>query len=196
MEIIFGDILLPEAGLEQFYSAKQSASETVASWTCRIEDILFKFQDKKGEHASKPLVDSASAKTMVHTKFFSGLRPGTVKNAIRHTFDADATYEDLLVAAMVAKLEDDDERKTTTRVHQTSTTNAGPSAKLDKVLASLGSVQSRFEKLERREHGYHSASNDRHPKPFTGNCFGCGQPVHPKFRCPLNQQRPASGSGH
>ena len=132
---------------------------------------------------------------MVRTSFFSGFRPGNIKNAIRHTFDADATYEDLSVAARVAGLEDDDERKTTARVHQTSTTDAGLAAKLDKVLTSLGSVQSRLEKLEKKEHGYHSASNVRHPKPFTGSCFGCGQPGHPKFRCPLNQQRPASGSG-
>ena len=67
---IFGNILSPEAVLEQLYSAKQSASETVASWACRIEDLLSNLQDKKGERASKPLVDSASAKTMVRTKFF------------------------------------------------------------------------------------------------------------------------------
>ena len=91
------------------------------------------------------------------------------------------------MAARVAELEDDDERKATARVHQTSTMDAGLAAKLDRVLASLGSVQSRLEKLEKKEHGYHSASNVRHPKPFTGNCFGCGQPGHPKFRCPLNQ---------
>ena len=76
MERIFGNILSPEAVLDQFYSAKQNASETVVSRACRIEDLLSKLQDKKGDHASKPLVDSASAKTIVRTKLFSELKPG------------------------------------------------------------------------------------------------------------------------
>ena len=67
-------------------------------------------------------------------------------------------------------------------VHQPNTTDTGLAPKLDKFLASLGLVKSRFEKFEKKDHGYHSSSNARHHKPFTGNCFGCGQPGHSKYR--------------
>ena len=111
LERIFGNILSQEAVLEQFYSAKQLESESVAAWSCRIEDLRSKLQGKTGDPKSTSLISVDAAKTMTRTKFCSGSRPGNVKNAIRHTFDAKASYEDLLVAARVAEQEDGIEKK-------------------------------------------------------------------------------------
>ena len=63
----------------------------MTGWACRLDDLFAKLQDRQDK--GKPLVSADVAQTMVHTNFFSGLRPGTVKNAIRHLFDSATPYE-------------------------------------------------------------------------------------------------------
>ena len=43
---MFGNILPTETALEQFYSARQAGSETVADWACRMEELLLQAQLK------------------------------------------------------------------------------------------------------------------------------------------------------
>ena len=57
----------------------------MAGWACRLDDLVAKLQDR--QEKDKILVSADVARTMVRTKFSSGLRPSTVKNAIRHFFD-------------------------------------------------------------------------------------------------------------
>lgn len=198
MERIFGNILPPEAILERFYSAKQLEVERVATWACRLEDSLSKLQDCQDKH--NPLVSAEVARTMLRTKFYSGLRPGALRNALRHTFDGGASYEELLVAARVAELEEDQDKKAA-KVQQVSAAETSVASKLDKVLAELGAMNQRLQKVEEAQkktsnpqQGQSEQKGPKGPKrPFTGKCFNCGQMGHPKFRCPLNDQQPASG---
>ena len=57
----------------------------------------------------------------------------------------------LLVAARVAELEKEQEKKATARIHQSAVVDSGMAAKLDKVFASLESIQSRINNLESRD---------------------------------------------
>ena len=201
MDHIFGNILPPEAILEQFYSAKQLDGERVATWACRLEDILAKLHDSQQ-------VSADVAKTMLRTKFHSGLHAGTMKSSIRHKFDAGEPYEQLLVAARVAELEELGEKKTA-KVNQATAMDSSMASKVDKVLAGLEKMQNRLDALEKAQKGLTTAqttaqatatpaaetTTQKERKPFQGNCWGCGQSGHPKFRCPLNLQQPASGAG-
>ena len=102
MEKVFRNILPSEAVLQHFYSTKQLAAESVAVWACRLEDILSKLKTT--------LFSKDVTKSMLRTKFYSGLRPGSLKNALRHSFDGGSNYDDLLVAARVAELEEEQEK--------------------------------------------------------------------------------------
>ena len=88
---------------------------------------------------------------MLRTKFYSYLRPGCLKNALRHNFDGCSNYDDLLVAACVAELEEEQEKKATARAQLSVVVDMGMAAKLDKVLASLETMHSRLDRLERKE---------------------------------------------
>lgn len=188
MERIFGNILPPEAILEQFYSAKQQQNEKVAMWACRLEETLSKLEGCQDKAA--PLVSEEVSKTMLRTKFYTGLRPGLLKNALRHNFDSGAQYEQLLVLARAAELEEEGDKKTA-KVHQASAVDASTAGKLDKVLAALQAVEERLCKVEETQK--RMATSKPQQRPFVGKCYKCGQEGHPKFRCPLNSQQPASG---
>ena len=62
-------------------------------------------------------------------------------------------------------------------------------AKLDKVLESLESMQSRINNLESRGRDRSQTRTRNNNRPFTGHCYGCGQQGHIKTRCPLNLKK-------
>lgn len=193
MERIFGNILPPDKLLELFYSAQQRDGESAAVWACRLEDTVTKLRSSETSSVSQE-----GAADMLRTKFFSGLRSGTVKNALRHRFDAKATYDDMLVAARVAELEEDKEKeKKGAKVNQATAIETGVGQKLDTILKQLSTMQSRLDNLERNQgKGYQNRGpqeGQQPRKPFSGKCFRCQQEGHRKFECPLNFKQPATG---
>lgn len=173
MDRVFGNILPPERLLEQFYSAQQKERERAAVWACRLEDILSQLR----------------AADMLRTKFFSGLHSGLTKNSLRHRFDANASYKDLLVAARVAELEFEKEQKEV-KVQQATAVDPGVSTKLDTVLKQLDSMQKRLDEMEKKQK---QNSQSKQKRPFPGKCHNCGEQGHRQFECPLNSKQPASG---
>ena len=196
-DLVFGNILPPDTILEQFYTARQRDTEPVATWACRLEDLVsqLKAKDAAGTTAE-------AARSMLRSKFYSGLRSGILRNALRHRYDAGSTYEELLMAARVAELEEDTEKKTA-KSNQATTVDSQTSKKLDQVLAALEDVQKRLSKLEDdKKQPTASGSSQPQGQPkwdsqkfkFKGNCYKCGKYGHPKAKCPLNLQQPASGA--
>ncbi len=194
-ELVFGNILPADVILEQFYTARQRDTEAVATWACRLEELVSQLRAKDAGGTT-----GDAAKSMLRSKFYSGLRCGVLRNSLRHRYDAGATYEELLMAARVAELEEDSEKKkATAKVNQATTVDSQTAKKLDKVLAALEDVQKRLEKLEVDKtqptaSGQPQGQAKGYPRQFNGNCYKCGKFGHPKFKCPLNLQQPASGA--
>lgn len=94
-EHIFGTVVSSEKLLADFYTAQQKSSESVAEWSCRLEEIL-----------SQPqlVLSVDQRRNMMKSRFFHGLSSEPVRNAIRHRF-SDSTYEQLLVSAREAEEE-------------------------------------------------------------------------------------------
>lgn len=76
-----------EVLLSKFYSSEQGEQEAVASWACRLEDMLANII-RRGK------VDVSMS--MVKNKFWSGLRQ-PLRDASRHKFDQDMDFETFLV---------------------------------------------------------------------------------------------------
>lgn len=187
MEQVFGNILPPEKLLEQFYSSQQREEQRAAVWACRLEDTLTQLRSKK----SAPL-SAEGAADMLRTKFFSGLRPGLVITSLRYRFDSSAPYEDLLVAARVAEMEEEKDKKEV-KVQQATAVDKSTGIKLDSILKQLESMQSRLDDLEKKKTSYQQENNQ---KPFPGKCHKCGETGHKQWKCPLNSNQPASrGNG-
>lgn len=190
MDRIFGDILPPEKLLEQFYVARQNEGEKVATWACCIEDILTKLRDK-----GSALVSVEGAQDMLRTKFIAGLRR-ELQLAVKHLFDAGQSYNQLLVAARVAEMEE--ERDKPARTQQVTTAEKGNAEKLDKILAQLNKMETRLQTLEKERTGQknkeqHNQQQRQGGKGFQGQCFKCKQWGHRAAECPLNAKQSASG---
>mgnify|MGYP001554836916 CR=1 FL=1 len=174
LEQIFGNVLPAENVLELFYVARQDGRESVAAWACRIEELLAQLREKKA-------VAAGAEESMLRTKFYSGLNSVAVRNAIRHRFDTEATYAELLKAARVAELE------APVRSHQATVGDNQLSA----VLSSMEALTARLDGLERKMSELGPSTQDVRGSGgqlFRGQCYGCGQAGHPVARCPLNSQ--------
>lgn len=89
LEAVYGTVELGETLLSQFYSAQQKDNESVATWGCRLEDILDKAR-RRGQVASDAMDE------MLRTKFWTGLRP-ELKASSRHKFDTVKHFDILRV---------------------------------------------------------------------------------------------------
>ncbi|ELT87417.1 hypothetical protein CAPTEDRAFT_208319 [Capitella teleta] len=135
MERIYGNVLPSEKILEEFYTARQGARESVAEWACRIEELVAQLERRDA-------LSAGAAHGMLRTKFYSGLSRSQLRSALRHRFDGGESYAKLLVAARVAELE----------VSSVGSNQVGVESmlndKLDKVLEEMSSIRKRVERLE------------------------------------------------
>ena len=87
LEAVYGTVELGETLLSQFYSAQQKEEESVATWGCRVEDLLDKAR-RRGQ------VTTDAMEEMLRTKFWTGLRP-ELKSSSRHKFDTIKQFDTL-----------------------------------------------------------------------------------------------------
>ena len=79
LDAVFGTVGAGQAILAEFYAAKQAAGESVASWSCRLENLM----DKALElHAVNPL----ETDEMLRSVFWLGLQPN-FREASRHKYE-------------------------------------------------------------------------------------------------------------
>ena len=97
-DVRFGDVQPSDKALEHFFSARQLPSESVSVWGCRLEDLLSHVTDPSGV---------AAARSMLRSRYWSGLYSDQIKNALRHHFDDGADFEVLLRQARMAEQEPD-----------------------------------------------------------------------------------------
>ncbi|XP_070573537.1 modulator of apoptosis 1-like [Ptychodera flava] len=187
MDMVFGKVLPPEAVLEKFYTARQSKSEKIAEWACRIEGLLDELRQRQ-------TMARETLETMLRTKFFSGLQNDQIRNAIRHKYDAGETYSGLLLAARMLETN----QEATTRIQQATVADKDVLAKLAEVTQGLAKLTKKVEDLERKSasqnqpHQRHSNQHTQQRSNFTGKCYKCGQVGHRKAECHLNGQRPVT----
>lgn len=89
LEGVYGTVHRGQTLLADFYSAQQGEIESVATWGCRLEDLLDK-ACKKGQ------VNPSGVDEMLRTKFWTGLKPA-LKDRSSHKFDSCKTFDDLRV---------------------------------------------------------------------------------------------------
>jgi hypothetical protein len=200
LDLFFGNVLTVEELYGAFYVAEQTKGEKIGTWALSVQDLL----SNLGKKDPSVLIEITKEK-MLRSRFFAGLRPDGVKEKIRHQYDSQASYQQLVLASRAAELEQGSNRA---RVQQESVTvDQNMGKKLDLILAQLAKVDERVKGIEDREKsreekavkpdrsfGSQDArkqtsnrgnSNTTH-RPFTGTCFGCGMTGHRRNECPEN----------
>ena len=188
-DVRFGDVRPCDRTLEQFFSARQLPTESVSVWGCRLEELLSQVRDPDGV---------AAAKSMLRSRYWSGLYSDQIKNALRHHFDEGADFEALLRQARIAEQE-----PCNSATHQSLL--GQKQDKFDIIMQQLIELNSKVQELEAKmfetqiplvnqnpeslvcapasrtlspvKPQSHDFETTR-PQQFPGRCFACGQTGH------------------
>ncbi|XP_071087762.1 zinc finger CCHC domain-containing protein 18-like [Haliotis cracherodii] len=90
MDSVFGDVDATETLLAKFYSAKQTKTESVATWAVRLEDLL-------GQAIDAGEVEANKQDRMLKSMLWTGLLPD-LKDISGHKYDQSLTFSDLLIS--------------------------------------------------------------------------------------------------
>ena len=179
-DVRFGDVFPNDVTLEQFFTARQLPSESMAAWGCRLEELLSQVRDPSSVSA---------ASSMLRSRYWSGIYSDRFWNALRHHFDDGADFESLLKYARIA------EQEPSSAIAQQSVAGTQHD-KLDQILAQLKDLNARVQELEMKcSYGDSSVPMGvqrsvapasvpavlppvNNSRPFKGKCYDCGVVGH------------------
>lgn len=182
-EQVFGSVVSKEKLLSEFYTAHQKATESIAEWACRLEDLL--------SHSQLDI--TSQREEMIKSRFFYGLATESVRNAIRHRFES-GTFEQLVVKAREAE----EENAKATKAISKAQVEDPVMKKLEEIAKDLATLKVKTEGWERRlsqveGHRQHQpASFQRSTSSCTTSadqrrevkCYHCKKVGHIKRNCP------------
>jgi hypothetical protein len=178
---LFGKTLTPSEIMKDLFSAKQMDSESIITWSCRLEGLMIDAINYKAQQPDQK-------NDVLRTQFWNGLYRQDIKNALRHKFDSDVSFEDLISAARVIEKE-----TAASPVVASVNTSETSENKLDILIK-------RLETLEARETAQANAASFQHTKGDKknfrprGRCFLCNKPGHFKSQCWYNKKNRNQGN--
>ena len=134
---LYGVVEHGESILSEFYAAQQGRNEDIATWSCRIEDILEKAIEK-GQ------VTRLATEGMLRSKLWNGLRQ-ELKDSTRHYFDSSRSYDMLRVD--LRKVEYETKMKTKTQCKMETATTSGKPAPTVNVEDELKTIKDQLSKI-------------------------------------------------
>lgn len=162
-DVVFGNILPSEMLLEKFYTARQSDSESVVAWGCRIESLLNKAKEQGTIQGTED---------MARTKFWSGIRNDKIKAALRHKFDAGDPFQELLKKA---------------RMLEQEFQSANPSAKIKSQAVDASDMKKILDRIEKLENNLAKALKGKPSSTFQSDsknfCRYCKKNNHVIENC-------------
>jgi hypothetical protein len=190
LEGVYGTVHRGQTLLADFYSAQQAENETVATWGCRLEDLLDK-ACKKGQ------VNSAGMDEMLRTKFWTGLQPA-LKDRSSHKFDACKTFDDLRVQLRMIEYEMKQCQQTSSKdivvkkqaqVKAVSVDAQAKAGELSELKGMIQQLSGRIDQLQqhREDKPTSQSNNTERPASKSANkeliCWRCGQAGHIRYGC-------------
>ena len=209
LDSVYSNVDLKETLLADFYSARQKDNEDIATWSCRLEDLL-------NRAVQKGLVKTSETNDMLKAMLWTGLKQ-TLKDVSGHKFDSHKTFDELRVALRRIESEHrqrEDElkqNKKTTHLNMASTSTTSQTKEISdlKDLVQQLSQEVKFLKenavsdLSNNQQSYGSRfRTDNTIKKRDRTCWRCGQVGHIASACrvrldhskqDLNSMRPMAG---
>ena len=190
---LFGDVLTGESLLQQFYSERQKADESVAVWGCRLESLV-------ANAIEKGKISPSAKNDMLKSKFWVDLYDDRLKNATRHKYDSIDDFAELCIAvrAIEHELAEGDKHKRKPSLgkvqsHQMTNSGAAVSKESEKteqqlILEKLELLSTRMDKLEtipqRRSRTTHKPRRaQQHLRVAQVICYRCGKEGHVALGC-------------
>ncbi|XP_068240944.1 uncharacterized protein [Palaemon carinicauda] len=122
----------------------QKKEETVASWACRLEELMSKIVLRDPSRMSEEHVSK-----MLHKKFWSGLQSLLITMSLRYQMDIGVSFENMLVSAWVIELEGSSSSKSI-QFQQVSPPISKPQKKdFADVMKRMDALQTQVEALQK-----------------------------------------------
>lgn len=140
----YGQVATEGTLLTLFYAAKQKEDEDVTSWSCRLEDLIQRVQERG-------LIDRRTMAEMLRSKLWTGLSDERLRQATRHRFDSIKDYDELVVAIRSVEQEyrgQSGEKKTQEKKAKSQVIQKSAETE-DKTLQMLKNLGDRLEKIEK-----------------------------------------------
>ena len=139
-QIIYGRVEDPSDLLTEFHKATQAPNESVSSWCCRIEDLLFRAMEDDPSQMSHP-------EETIRLKFYSGLNQD-IKDRIRHLKGKLHNLDSLLFEARRAEMEGKAlEGDTSTKAAKVMMLTADDNADIVKLKGSICQLNTKVDKI-------------------------------------------------
>ena len=138
LSAVYGTVKSSECLLADFYSACQKEKESVATWACRLEDLLSDVDSKSKIKTSDE---------MLKAKFWSGLLP-SLRDASRHKFDTIKEYDNLLIEVRRIESEREKSDSTADKTGKTSSAKTESSKAQVKMSQSTSSEKSELAEIK------------------------------------------------
>ena len=164
LESIFGKIDTKSSVLAEFFSAKQRDDEDVASWGCRLEDLM-------NRAIQLNEVKPSRANAMLRNMFYEGIQP-TLQDTTGHIFDKIMDFDELR-RAIRRKEEEINKRKATASGYVKSVKATEAQSNLEELKAMVQKLSQDVTQMKKDMQG---------GKPTTGHSVHDTTPQQPYHR--------------
>ena len=168
-DVVFGNVLSGEDLLQEFYTSKQKDGESIAEWSCRLEELAYQAKEKG-------VMLEAEFDNMIRHQFWRGISRLYVRTGIRHLFDSGAGYNKLVMTARALENEEGAQpikpAASARKVQQQAIVGTSRDDKLDFIVQELKELKSRLAKMEAGTDG------------GTRRCYECNSTDHLRNKCP------------
>lgn len=142
LEGVYGNVFSSEALLQRFYSENQQPNQSVAEYGMQLEGLI-QLAVEKGQ------INPAAKNEMLRSKFWSGLRDPSLKNASRYKYDTVMDFDQLRKEIRSIELDlSNYQRSKSTEKKIQQQASITQSDKLDEVSKSLKSLNKKIESIE------------------------------------------------
>ena len=172
-QVLYGRVENTSDILTVFHQAKQHQDESVTSWYCRIDELLFRAYEYQPDQVT-------NAADTLRLRFHKGLRRG-IRDRIRHEKTSLLDFDKLLHAARRAELEELEEdiidsedakpKKTTPVKMMKSEKTADTESETDVLKGCLCALTSQVSELTKSMHEFKESAS----KPWTHSNRGHGR---------------------
>ena len=157
----FGNVKSLQSLIALYYTSQQKSTESVTQWSCRLEDLLTQIGERQK-------LSETQRSDMLKDRFWYGLYNEEIKSAIRHRYDNEKPYNELLSAART--IEDEVASKVKVAVNTTKVDGAKSTLedKLEKILQQMALQDKKISALQEqvvRSGNPYDARNVSHDSP-------------------------------